>query len=86
MKCPICNGTTRVAQTVENTPSYTKRKLKCLSCGKYFFTIEKFEAFTKNKDDKELKETIQTQLQMNEISNNLSKTESNDILNSIRDF
>lgn len=53
MKCPVCNGTTRVASTVENSQKFTKRKLQCCSCKRYFYTIEQFESWTNDKSKKD---------------------------------
>lgn len=47
MKCPICNRKTRIRQTIEQDKC-TKRKHKCDTCNRYFFTEERFTFFTTN--------------------------------------
>ena len=49
MKCPLCEGDTLVARTLETTNKYIKRKRKCIVCGTYFITVETFDRFTKSK-------------------------------------
>lgn len=61
MKCPLCNGETIVASTVESGEDFVKRKRKCISCKSYFFTMEKFNRWTKQKDFNMDKANIQAQ-------------------------
>ena len=53
MKCPVCNGTTRVASTIENSDKYIRRNRVCVSCKRHFYTVENFERFTENKSKKD---------------------------------
>ena len=43
MKCPYCNGSTKVVDKRDNIPQITRRRRECLSCNRRFTTHEKLQ-------------------------------------------
>ena len=73
MTCPLCRGDTIVARTTENTEKYIKRKRKCVVCGNLFFTVEKFDKFTKHKGFDMQKSWYQAQADLDAIGGKLDE-------------